>query len=107
MGVNDIKEAGRSAADTVRKYIEDVAELRDQLEALAAHRVVSNAPRIVAGASPAARQEAPAHAERVATQRNQLALDLPVGVVGQPLQVGVADRRFDDMDQFASSSPVP
>ena len=28
MGVNDIKEAGRSAADTVRKYIEDVAELR-------------------------------------------------------------------------------
>ena len=51
MGVNDIKEAGRSAADTVRKYIEDVAELRDQLEALAAHRVVLLRQKLAAGQS--------------------------------------------------------
>jgi hypothetical protein len=34
MAVNDIKEAGRSAADTIRKYIEDVAELRVETQTL-------------------------------------------------------------------------
>ncbi len=34
MAVNDIKESGRSAADTIRKYIEDVAELRVETQTM-------------------------------------------------------------------------
>lgn len=46
MAVNDIKEAGRSAADTIRKYIEDVAELRVETQTVVAGS--SDAPQLAA-----------------------------------------------------------